>query len=110
MARKTWQSRATIRRNAKAIQQIKQFSEEDLIAFGDLTIELARDNVPVLTGDLKASLIAIYKGSMRLILRSRTKYGGYVEFGTKRMPARPYMANAVHEALGKMQEIIRKHG
>lgn len=110
MARKQWQTRATINANAAAIRQIRKFSEEDLEAFGDLAKELARDLVPVKTGDLKASIEAVKKGSMRLVFRTRTNYGGYVEFGTKRMPARPYMAPAVHAALAEMKGIVEGHG
>jgi len=66
---------------------------------GDKTVERARTYAPIRTGALYESLRA-GAAKTTVTIRSgsaRVKYAKYVEFGTKNMPARPFMRLAAAE-------------
>jgi HK97 gp10 family phage protein len=57
----------------------------------------AKDVVPVKTGNLKNSIQAISKDDLNAEVRVGAEYGIYVEYGTRRMSARPYMRPAAEK-------------
>ena len=78
----------------------------------------AKANVPVVTGDLKKSLKvrALKKkrhryGVMVAIsagwFKGKTFYGAFVEFGTSRMPAKPFMRPAYDSEKDKAGMVLR---
>lgn len=73
----------------------------------DTVYDLSQEYVPVATGDLKDSGHIVEMGSgYRLIYdaknRSGIPYGGYVEYGTSRTPAQPFLNPAAEQALGTL--------
>ena len=71
--------------------------------------DLAKDSVPVLTGRLRSSLTTDDSDLFRLVMRVGTNvlYGKWVEFGTRRMEARPFLFPSFFSHEG---EIIRRIG
>lgn len=51
----------------------------------------AKDTVPVRTGNLKNSIQTEMKGDLNAEVQVGANYGIFVEYGTRRMSARPYM-------------------
>jgi len=69
--------------------------------------DISQDLVPVDTGDLKASgKVEKIPGGYRLVYsaknRSGQDYAGYVEYGTSRTPAQPYVNPAAEAAYGML--------
>lgn len=74
----------------------------------DTVYDLSQEYVPVDTGDLKESGHVVEMGSgYRLIYdaknRSGIPYGGFVEYGTSRTPAQPFLNPAAEQALGMLE-------
>lgn len=57
----------------------------------------AKTVVPVDTGMLKNSITTEFPGQTKAIIAPHTEYAGYVEFGTRRQRAQPYMRPAVEK-------------
>jgi len=69
--------------------------KETLAKYGALICDEAKDIVPVDTGALQASIRKSVTGQgMNVRIAPNTYYAGYVEFGTWKMQARPYMRPA----------------
>lgn len=56
---------------------------------------LAQDLAPVRTGTLRASIHAQRIDHLALQVRADAEYAAYVEYGTSRAPAQPYMTPAM---------------
>lgn len=56
---------------------------------------LAKDIVPVDTGALRASIHVVVFDELSLQVRADAHYAAFVEYGTSRMAAQPYMTPAV---------------
>ncbi len=71
--------------------------------------DLAKDSVPVDTGRLRGSITIDDSDLVRLQMRVGTNvlYGKWVEFGTRKMAARPFLFPAFFSKEG---EIIRRIG
>lgn len=54
----------------------------------------AKAIVPVDTGNLKGSITTEKEGDFTAIVSANTDYAGYVEYGTYKMAAQPYMMPA----------------
>ena len=69
---------------------------EQLVAKAAFDVEaLAKAAAPVKTGNLKSSIAAQPRGPFSWVVRVGASYGAYVEFGTSKMDARPYLGPAV---------------
>lgn len=90
------------------MRKLNQYADEDIKAFGELALEMSRDETPVRIGNLKRSLILESGKPRTAIIRTRTGYGAYVHFGTKRMPANPFIARGIDNAIPEMQSILDK--
>lgn len=55
----------------------------------------AKDIAPVDTGNLRNSIRQKMKGPIEAEVRVNAEYAGYVEYGTTRAPAQPYLTPAV---------------
>lgn len=66
-----------------------------------LIAERARGKAPVRTGRLRSSIKAI-----RERVEVGAPYGKYVEFGTRRMPARSFLRPAVSEIILDLERIL----
>jgi len=67
----------------------------------------ARQLVPVRTGHLRQSIYAEVREWIARIGAEAT-YAMFVEFGTRRMQARPYLYPAIQMYLPQLEEIIRE--
>jgi len=96
----------------KKYQFRKMNQIEDELRIGAFKIEgLAKDTVAVASGRLKSSITTDDSDAAVLIIRVGTnvKYAPYVEFGTKRMAAQPYLypaffayENEIVKAIGRV--------
>ena len=67
-------------------------------AFG---VQVARERAPVRTGRTRASISAVVERSaMTLQIRADVRWAVFIELGTRRMPARPFLRPAL-DAVGK---------
>lgn len=85
----------------------------DAVYAGALVIENeAKLRVPVRTGTLRRSINTqvVFQSSTRVTARigPNTDYAAFVEFGTVRMAARPYMRPALDSKRGEATETIRR--
>lgn len=71
----------------------------------------AKLKVPVDTGALKNSIQVWFEGDLHAFIAPHMEYGHFVEFGTRKMAARPYMTPAAEKVrpdfLGAMQRLIK---
>jgi len=72
---------------------------EALRKAGERAYSVSRARVPVRTGRLRASIGLTKAGELKYRVRASAPYSRFVEFGTRRMKARPYMRPAREEAL-----------
>jgi HK97 gp10 family phage protein len=64
---------------------------------------LAKGLSPVLTGTLRRSIHTVLsEGGLRAVIGPSVDYGKYVEFGTRRMAARPYMRPAFERTVPRL--------
>ena len=66
-------------------------------------VEVARDNTPVDTGNLKRSIRAEVVEENKIRIETRTGYGAYVELGTSTRAATPYLAPAVTQVMDRVK-------
>ena len=95
--------------NRKAVSQgIKEAIRSALREIGRVAVEHATDKVPVRTGNLKSS-IAYDSDDERVIIGSDVYYASYVELGTSKMAAQPYLRPAVQDHAEEYRGILEKH-
>lgn len=82
-----------------SLAQIGKIIGERLQEFGETMVEIARDNVPVDTGNLKRSIHFEKTGEQSGKIETRCGYGAYVELGTRKQAAQPFLAPAAQQAL-----------
>ena len=69
----------------------------------------AKARTPVLTGTLRRSIASVFEnGGLTGRVGPSVFYSRFVEFGTKRMAARPYMRPAAEAVLPKFAEAIKR--
>ena len=84
-----------------------------LRAMGNVVRDAARDKSPVSTGTLRKSIVTMDAGmtpggwSFSVQLRSGGFYGRFLEFGTSKMAAHPFMRPAAESAYIKAIEAFR---
>jgi len=66
----------------------------------------AKDVVPVDTGALKASVRAEQESELAWTVAPATEYAIYVEFGTRRMSAQPYMRPAAEKIRQEYPDLV----
>jgi HK97 gp10 family phage protein len=86
----------------RALGQLAVRTEQDLVTLGFRVQNGARARCPVDTGRLRASIISSGLrhdgGGAYVEVGTNVFYGGFVEFGTRRNPAQPYLRPALLEA------------
>jgi HK97 gp10 family phage protein len=75
-------------------------------AAGELVAESARGSCPVDTGALRASITATSSANEAEI-SAGASYAGYVEFGTCKMAARPFLVPALMNKKAAIAEAIK---
>jgi len=100
----------TIRDNISgAVKQIASWSDSKMIDFAARITAHAKDQpemggAPVLTGNLSRSIKMVKSDNNTLRVQTETGYGGYVNFGTSRMAANPFMQRALDKAVNDFQK------
>lgn len=67
----------------------------------------AKQRAPVRTGNLRRSIITRHHGGLLSIVSSDVEYGPYVEYGTSKMPARPFLLPALEANRARFEERVR---
>lgn len=62
---------------------------------------IAQINAPVDTGALRSSIETVITGAMSAIIQDGVEYGIFVELGTSRMAAQPFLTPAVEQVRPK---------
>lgn len=86
-------SYAKLKVQLKALENIPWIAP---VASAETIAEIARGLAPFVTGYLKSSIYALHLARHSQV-KVGAKYAGYVEFGTWKMAARPYLRPAVAE-------------
>lgn len=110
------------------LKQIREGTPDGLFAGAEMLVEAAAQNAPRDTGNLADSGYAAipgkstYKADKRHNKEIKVKegqaiaafamfYAGFVEFGTKKKAARPFLRRALDEVKGKIgEEVVTKMG
>ncbi|MEM2163907.1 MAG: HK97 gp10 family phage protein [Candidatus Bathyarchaeia archaeon] len=100
--------------------RLGELSDEALAELADRIVEDAKSLCPVDTGSLRRSIrwerdpsggVIIAAGGGGVI-NPRTKrevdYAAYVEFGTSRAPAQPFLQPAIEQNISALEEILAK--
>lgn len=81
-----------------AVRFVKGILHTKMENAGKAVVERARQLCPVDTGQLRASLGYTYEATlMSLRIHADAYYAHFVEFGTSRMPAHPFLRPALKE-------------
>lgn len=73
---------------------------------GLLVVRRAKQKAPVDTGTLRASIMKIDVSPAEVDAVAFADYSVYVEFGTYKMTAQPYMTPALDESKDQIEELI----
>lgn len=65
---------------------------------------------PVDTGNLASSLVATRTGDLRWQVTAHAEYAIYVEMGTRKMAAQPYLLPSLQEVWPSMMQALRNVG
>lgn len=102
-----------VRRLQELIDNVSELSNwaykdavEEIQKIGDKIAETARNEAPVRTGKLKASIHSEPTPTGCKVLAD-TSYAGYVNSGTRKMAARPFMTNAILDASNQIVSKIK---
>lgn len=90
-----------------ALEQIGQQAEDNLTT----EVDNAVYNTPETpryrrTGTLRGGNHYEVAGSDTLLIKNNVEYAGYVEYGTSKMPARPFFKPAIMNYLPQYKEIL----
>jgi HK97 gp10 family phage protein len=101
---------------AQALAAIEEKFREGLAEYGTVLLPKAQALVPEDSGDLKATIrYAVAKKKLYAALRAGSRatkkktgvdYAAYVEYGTQKMPARPFMRGAVLQTQDSCDRIM----
>jgi len=103
-------SSAEVRKALKELQTKKpEKCKEILLEWASFIEGRAKEIVPVRTGNLKNSIMfEILKGGFAAEIGTHVEYAPYVEFGTSRMRAKPYLVPSFEQSVQIFLEKIRK--
>lgn len=93
---------------AKIRKRITTSNEEALLEFGDEMKTRMKAAVPVDTGTLRDSITVEQKGGGITVGPRGVDYAGYVEYGTSRSPAQPYIRPVAEWAKVNAPKRVRK--
>lgn len=92
---------------AEVLAKLKNGIQQALEQSGTLVENVAARNAPVDTGRLRNSLTHQMKGSDSVEIGSDVEYAIYVECGTSRMGARPYLRRALEANSQQVLDIFK---
>ena len=97
--------------NTKLIQAAIRDGIKDAITKACFDVEAeAKNTVPVDTGNLKNSIQADLDNieSLEGEVGTGVEYAAYIEYGTSKMPARPYLTPAAEKVAGSFTEVVTR--
>lgn len=103
--------KADVKLNLKVKEVQEATREATEKGLKDIIVDIARDAIkdsPKLTGNNMRSIRYEAEG-LEGSVYSTSGYGGYLETGTVKMPARPYMKPALDRNIRKLPERIKEH-
>ncbi len=83
-----------------------QVVQDALMAGGYIIEGYAKTEVPVDTGFLRSSIQTARGPDDTVVVSAEAEYAAYVEYGTSRMAARPYMRPAAEEHMPEIEQAI----
>lgn len=104
-------SRAFERSLVRALKSMELETEADLARFGILVQNGARQRCPVDTGRLRASIMSTPGRDGRgpyVDIGSNVEYAPFVEYGTMRTRAQPYLRPALMDAAQRWSSVMRQ--
>jgi len=81
--------------------------QNDLFTAMSAGFEVAYNVCPVRTGYLRSTIQFFVQG-LRGVLEATAHYAGFVEFGTRRMAARPFIRTGGAEAAARFLQLVRE--
>lgn len=94
-----------------ASKEIRETLESWVDEMSERAYQIAKEKVPVRTGYLRSTIYRVrspFMGRYTFILGAYAHYAGFVEFGTRKMAARPYLRPAIEEVKKIALERLRK--
>lgn len=89
--------------------QILENIEEALEDSANNLVEKARERVPVKTGDLRDSIkVQKGEGDLNYLVQASAPHARFIEFGSLKTPARPFLGPAVEESRDGIRETMIK--
>lgn len=92
---------------AEVLAKLKAGIRQALEESGNIIENAAADRAPVDTGRLKNSITHQVTGDTEVQIGSAVEYAKYVECGTSRMGAKPYLKPAATESVGKVEQAFK---
>lgn len=86
---------------------VRKAGGKGIRAIGNKIVARARQLAPVRTGQLRASINAEAQGETRFVIGASAPYATYVEYGTSKMAAQPYLRPAIEEYAPSLVPTIR---
>lgn len=91
--------------SAIVLAAVQVDTEERLQDFVEVMAEHAKAGSPKLTGHNARSISSLQLGKLLWAVRTESGYGGYLDLGTAKMAARPYMRPAFDAA---RREVLKR--
>lgn len=91
----------------QTVSKIKNGIHSALEQSADVVGATAVAVVPVDTGNLMRSINHKFEGENKVLIGTDVYYAGFVELGTSRMAARPYLRPALENNVTKIENIFR---
>jgi len=98
-------------RSREALEEVGRLSHEALTEMAETMVEQGKENAPFRTGHLKGSIRLKGGGHCAFEVFTETGggehgdgYGAFVELGTSRMAAQPYLGPALEQAKKEMEK------
>ena len=92
-----------------ALSELEEKIEVGLEACGMMMETFAKGKCPVDTGRLRNSITHASNEPKSMSVGTNVEYGPYVEMGTSKMGARPFIEPSVSDHLSQYKQIIIKH-
>ena len=73
---------------------MEEITRDAILEVADNIVKDAKDAAPVKTGFMRA-MIRVEEDGKDIIVGAFADYSGFVNFGTSKMPARPFLSSAV---------------
>jgi len=94
----------TIRRNPGLEARVRGAVSRNLLnLFCDVMVRTAKQLSPLKTGNNQRSIYSKQISELTFEVGTASNYGAYLELGTSRMPARPYMAPGADAGRAKLE-------